>query len=230
MGIKDLFRGGKKPGKPDAGRDPVPPEKAERMNVLFSIGRSIQKSSFKAAGPFLAARHGFDTPIPARVLYYEADQAFLDSRKLAKEIGDKRTEAEILYYWALLQWHPPAKGISFMSGTASEKLEKMMDRVRSATNEPEREQGSPKETPVESIPGLALQFFLEALPLAEKTGHDLVATASLLYTAQIYKARGDTAKYQAQMEALRQKIMRISKAKTPLPQWLLDEIKEEVGL
>lgn len=77
---------------------------------------------------------------------------------------------------------------------------------------------------------MALQFFLEAFPLAEETGHDLVATASLLYSAQIYKARGVAEKYQARIEKLRQKAIGIGRAKTPLPQWLLSEIKEEVGL
>jgi len=66
--------------------------------------------------------------------------------------------------------------------------------------------------------------------LAVETGHDVLATASLLYTAQIYKARGDTAKYHVQMEKVRQKTMRIVEAKTPLPKWLLDEINREVGI
>jgi hypothetical protein len=232
MGIKDWFRGRKKPEgeSRDAGRAPAQQEKIERMNALFTIGCSIQKWSFKAAGPYLAARHGYDKHISPRILYFDADQAFLDARKLAKEIGDKRKEAEILYNWALLQWHPPAKGISFVSGSASEKLQKTMAYVQSLENMPEGMKASPEETPYESVPELALQFFLEAFPLAEETGHDLVATASLLYSAQIDKARGDAEKYQAQREKLRQKIIRISRAKTPLPQWLLNEIKEEVGL
>ena len=91
MGIKDWFRRGKKPGNgdPGAGRAPAQQEKIERMNALFAIGRSIQKWSFKAAGPYLAARHGYDRHISPRILYFDADQAFLDARKLAKEIGDK---------------------------------------------------------------------------------------------------------------------------------------------
>ena len=232
MGIKDWFRRGKKPGNgdPGAGRAPAQQEKIERMNALFAIGRSIQKWSFKAAGPYLAARHGYDRHISPRILYFDADQAFLDARKLAKEIGDKRKEAEILYNRALLQWHPPAKGISFMSGSAGEKLQKITAYAQSLENMPEGMKASSEETPYESVPELALQFFLEALPLAEETGHDLVAVASLLYSAQIYKARGDTEKTQAQLEKLRRKITRLAKAKTPLPQWLLNEIKEEVGL
>jgi hypothetical protein len=123
------------------------------------------------------------------VLYFDADQAFLDVRKLAKIIGDKRKEAEILYYWALLQWHPPTKGISSMSGSAGEKLQKMMDYAHSPDKMPEGMKTSPDETPYESVPELALQFSLEAIPLAEETGHDLVAVTSLLYSAQIDKAR-----------------------------------------
>jgi hypothetical protein len=117
-----------------------------------------------------------------------------------------------------------------MSRSAGEKLQKMMDYAQSPDKMPEEMKTSPDETPYESVPGLALQFFLEAIPLAEETGHDLVAAASLLYSAQIDKAHGDTEKSQAQIEKLRQKIIRISQAKTPLPQWLLNEIKEEVGL
>ena len=232
MGIKDLFHRGKKTGNggPGAVQAPAQQEKADRMNALFAIGCSIQKWSFKAAGPYLAARHGYDRHISPRILYFDADQAFLDARKLAKEVRDKRKEAEILYNWALLQWHPPAKGISFMSGSAGEKFQKMTAYAQSLENMPEGMNASPEETPCESVPELALQFFLEAFPLAEETGHDLVATASLLYSAQIYKARRDAEKYQARIEKLRQKIIEISRAKTPLPQWLLNEIKEEVGL
>ena len=117
-----------------------------------------------------------------------------------------------------------------MSGSAGEKLQKITAYAQSLENMPEGMKASSEETPYESVPELALQFFLEALPLAEETGHDLVAVASLLYSAQIYKARGDTEKTQAQLEKLRRKITRLAKAKTPLPQWLLNEIKEEVGL
>ena len=232
MGIKDWLGRGKKPEgeSRNASRAPAQPEKIERMNALLAIGCSIQKWSFKAAGPYLAARHGHDKHISPRILYFDADQAFMDARQLAKEIGDKSKEAEILYNWALLQWHPPAKGISFTSGSAGEKLQKMMSYAQSLENMPEGMKASPEETPCESAPELALQFFLEAFPLAEETGHDLVATASLLYSAQIYKARGDAEKYQARIEKLRQKIIGIGRAKTPLPQWLLDEIKEEAGL
>ncbi len=65
---------------------------------------------------------------------------------------------------------------------------------------------------------------------AEETGNEVVATASLPYSAQIYKARGNTAKYQAKMEKLRQKTLRSADTKTPLPKWLLDEINQESGL
>ena len=228
MGIKDLFRGVKKPEKPAAARLLVPQDKAERMNYLFKIGCSIRKGTFRAAGPFLAARHGYNTHISAWALYFNADQVFQDARQLAKEIGDKKKEAEILYNWALLQWHPPEKGISFMSGSASEKLEKMMDLARSGENKPAGDNEPIEDKPYVSSPDLALQFFLEALALAEQSGHDLVAAACLLYSAQIYKARGDAAKYFAQMEKLREKAMRFSEAQTQLPLWLLNEIKAEV--
>ena len=231
MAIKNWFGGRGKPGggRRDAGPPPARQEKSERMNALFAIGRSIQKWSFRAAGPYLVARHGYDRHISPRTLYFDADQAFLEAHKLAKEIGDKRKDAEIYYYWALLQWHPPAKGITFMSGSPVEKLQKVIDFASSPENLPEGMKASPQETPYESVPELALQFFLEALSLSEETGQDLVAAASLLYSAQIYRVRGDTARYQDQIAKLRRRVVRPAEAKTSLPPWLLDEIKAEAG-
>jgi len=227
MGFKDWFRGRKKAGKPGARPAPAPQEKADRLNALVAIGCSIKNYSFRAARPFLAARHGTNTFISPRVLYYEADQLFLTARKLAKEIGDKKKEAEILFHWAQLQHRPPSKGVRLAT---PKSVDELVDLVRSKKSGDPEGGESPGEAPVQSMPELALPFFLEAIPLAEQTGHDVVAAASLLYTAQIYQGRGDTANYRAQMEELHRKMMRIVEAKTPLPQWLLDEIREQEGV
>jgi hypothetical protein len=203
-----------------------PADKAERLKALIAIGCSIKNGTYKAARPYLAARHGRNTFISPWVLYYEADGLFLAARKLAKEIGDKRKEAEVFYHWAQLQLHPPSKSIMF---AAPDPHIDPAALIRSERAKAEGEDGAPDKAVVQAIPSLALAFFLEAIPLAEETGHDCVAVASLLYSAQIYKGRGDTTKYQAQIEKLRQKTTPIAETKTPLPQWLLDEINAELG-
>jgi hypothetical protein len=225
MGFKDLFRRKKGLEGQEPSRAPGPPDKAKTLEALLSIACSIKNGTFRAARPFLAARHGVARLISPFTLYYEADSLFLAACKLARELGDKAKEAAVLYHWAHLQYRPPQKGIMFaphhLSGTAElirTSAEKAAEELKSARNEP-----------VPSNPELALGFFLEAIPLAEETGQDVFAAASLLYSAQIYKARGDMARYSAQTERLRQKITKAAQAEKPLPPWLLDEIKAEVG-
>jgi hypothetical protein len=217
VGIRTFFRRGTKTENS--------PDRSERLRDLIAIGCSITNGSYKAARPFLAARHGRNKFISPWALYYEADNMFLAAHKLAKEIGDKRKEAEVYYHWARLQLRPPSKSIMFV---APDPYIDPADLIRSERAKAVGEDEAPDKALVQSNPGLALTFFLQAIPLAEETGHDVVVAASLLYSAQIYKGRGDTTKYQAQIEKLRQKTTPIAETKTPLPPWLLDEINAEL--
>ena len=80
------------------------------MEALISAAASIQNCTFNGqARRFLTARHGRRVRFPARHLYYEADGMWLTALKLARELGDRKSELEILYLWGRLQHVPPSE-------------------------------------------------------------------------------------------------------------------------
>ncbi len=104
------FRKKDKEPRPDLADD----GKRRQMEALISAAASIQNCTFNGqARRFLTARHGRRVRFPARHLYYEADGMWLTALKLARELGDRKSELEILYLWGRLQHVPPSESILF---------------------------------------------------------------------------------------------------------------------
>ena len=125
---------GKKP-RPDPAAD----GKRRQMEALISAATSIQNYSFNGqARHFLTARHGRRVRIPALTLYYEADGMWLTALKLARELGDRKSELKILFLFGRLQHEPPSKSILFPGPVSPGEL---VDLVRTESARAEEKGG-----------------------------------------------------------------------------------------
>jgi len=190
------------------------------MEAALSIAMSILRMKFSyQARTFLAARHGLGTRISPRSLYFEADLAFQEALRLARELGDQKKELEILYYWGRLQHHPPVHEVSFHGPMTPREVVEQLKERREADSEAAHIQ--------EPIPTLAVRFYKEALPLAEKLGDNIRETELLLFSARAYREMGEPLKGEEMATRLSEKLAEMSKTGLSLPHWLEEAIKEE---
>jgi hypothetical protein len=229
ISIKDeplvkFFRLRKKENKPEP--ESVADEKRRQMEALISAAASIQNFDFNGqARRFLTARHGPRVRIPAHTLYYEADGMWLTALKLARELGDRKSELEILYRWGRLQHVPPSKSILFAGPVSPGELVDLV-RERAARGEGDEAQADPP--PIAPNPALALRFYEEAMPLAVGLGDSVKEIALGLLITRAFQEMGKQADAVRSRKELRSRLERATAGQIDMPNWLREEVEKEL--
>jgi hypothetical protein len=220
-----FFRFLKKGKKPRP--HPTADGKRRQMEALTSAAAPIQNYTFNGqARHFLTARHGRRVRISALTLYYEADTMWLTALKLARELGDRKSELKILFLFGRLQHAPPSKSILFPGPVSPGELVDLV-RAESARGEENDSGGDPP--PQGPIPELALRFYREAMPLAVGLGDTVREIALGLFMTRAFRETGKLEDASRSREDLRSSLDRASARRISIPDWLRQEVGRELG-
>jgi hypothetical protein len=206
--------------------DPIIDAKRRQMEALISAAASIQNYSFNGqARHFLTARHGRRVRIPALTLYYEADGMWLTALKLARDLGDRKSELRILFLWGRLQHVPPSKSILFPGPVSPGELIDIVHAESARGEDQEADGGPPPQGP---IPELALRFYREAMPLAVELGDKVKEIALGLFITRAFGEMGKQEDAARSREDLRSSMDRASARRISIPDWLRDGVGREL--
>jgi hypothetical protein len=217
------FFGFRKTGKTPV--DPAAEGKGRQLEAMISVATSIQDySSNSQARRFLTARHGRGVRIAALTLYYEVDTLWVGALKLARELGDRKSELEILFRFGRLQHEPPSRSILFPGPVSPEEL---VDLVQAESKRDSEKNGAEDPPPQGPIPELAIGFYREAMPLAVELGDTVKEIALGFFMTRALRELGKYEEATRTREDLRSSFDRASARAVVIPDWLRREAGRE---
>jgi len=206
--------------------DPAAEGKRRQLEAMISVATSIQDYSFNSqARRFLTARHGRRVRVAALTLYYEADTLWIGALKLARELGDRKSELEILFRFGRLQHEPLLKSILFPGPVSPEELVDLVQTELKRESEKAGLDDPPAQGP---IPELAIRFYRDAMPLAVELGDTVKEIALGLFMTRAYREMGKHEDAARTREELRSSFDRASARGVVIPDWLRQETGREL--